>query len=259
VNARSPAEQAWRWLGTELDRWAEAGNRAHFWWRDDDAALADARLQRLAALSTKLRIPLSLAVIPARMQADLVELIYGEPALSVLQHGFAHRNHAAPGQRKLELGGTRPEARIIADLEQGRQCLEQSFGDRFLPVLVPPWNRIDGNILSCLPQIGFAGISATKARRRAFPAPALLQVNTHLDPLNWRRGGGFIGVYPAIAILIQHLVAKRSGYRDEDEPSGILSHHLAHNEAAWQFLEDLLQFLSRHPAVNFVDAVAIWK
>ena len=98
-----------------------------------------------------------------------------------------------------------------------------------------------------------------KARRQAFPAPGLLQVNVHLDPVNWRHQGGFLGVYPAIAILIQHLIAKRSGYRDRDEPTGILTHHLAHNPAVWQFLEDLLRFLSVHPAVTWLDPATIWK
>ena len=80
-----------------------------------------------------------------------------------------------------------------------------------------------------------------------------------MDPINWRHDGGFLGVYPAIAILVQHLIARRSGYRDIDEPSGILSHHLAQNDATWRFLDDLLQFLNEHPAVGFVAADSIWK
>ena len=98
-----------------------------------------------------------------------------------------------------------------------------------------------------------------KRRTVAHPAPGLLQVNAHLDPINWRHNGGFIGLYPAIAILIQHLIAKRSGYRDGAEPTGILSHHLVQNEAVWRFLDNLLLFLSQQPAVHFVDAREIWQ
>jgi hypothetical protein len=86
----------------------------------------------------------------------------------------------------------------------------------------------------------------------------LLQVNTHLDPVDWRHRRGFIGVYPAIAILVQHLAARRSGYRDNAEPTGILSHHLVQNDAVWRFLDDLLVFLRDHPAVSWVDAPSIW-
>ena len=84
-------------------------------------------------------------------------------------------------------------------------------------------------------------------------------MNVHLDPINWPRQAGFVGVYPAIAVLVQHLVARRSGYRDAAEPTGILSHHLVQNEATWLFLDNLLGFLSRHPAVRFVDAGDIWS
>jgi hypothetical protein len=55
------------------------------------------------------------------------------------------------------------------------------------------------------------------------------------------------------------LLAKRTGYRDIDEPTGILTHHLVQNDAVWRFLEDLLQFLSDHPAVTWLDTTTIWK
>ena len=41
---------------------------------------------------------------------------------------------------------------------------------------------------------------------------------------------------------------------DLDEPIGILSHHLAMDEAAWDFLERLSSTLIRHPAVRFCSA-----
>jgi hypothetical protein len=35
----------------------------------------------------------------------------------------------------------------------------------------------------------------------------------------------------------------------------VLSHHLAHDEAAWRFLETLLPRLSEHPAVRWLSAL----
>lgn len=251
--------KAWRWLGGELDAWANKGHTASFWWRDDDATEPSGALDRLAGLGYNWNVPLALAVIPGRLKPELIDFLQNRQLITVLQHGYAHENHAAPGQRKLELGGTRDTARLIVDLEQGYKTLKEQFDDRFSPVLVPPWNRIDGKLLTRLRKIGFTGISIMKVRRNAYPAPGLLQVNTHLDPVNWRHTGGFIGVYPAIAILIQHLQARRTGYRDNAEPTGILTHHLVQNEAVWRFLEDLLQFLSDHPAVTWLDATSIWQ
>ena len=252
-------EQAWSWLERELDRWTESGRQAQFWWRDDDASAASDALERLIQMSQRRRIPLALAVIPAALESGLVTCLRSCPGISVLQHGFAHKNHAPPGQRKIEIGGTRPAAELTQDLQAGRQILEQRFGDRFVAALVPPWNRIDAALAEGLPGLGFSGLSTLRARRTASPAPGLLQVNVHLDPVNWRCDTGFIGVYPAIAVLVQHLIARRSGYRDPAEPSGILSHHLVQNEATWRFLDDLLQFLAEHPAASFVDAHDIWQ
>lgn len=251
-------EQAWRWLGQELERWDEAGKTAQFWWRDDDACDNSAMLGRLLQSSHSSHAPLALAVIPATLKPALLVSLQAHQQISILQHGYAHNSHAAPGQRKLELGGNRSGDEIVGDLALGKRKLEQSFGKSFVPVLVPPWNRIDGAIVSRLPKLGFSGISTMKKRSEAWPAPGLLQVNTHLDPINWRHDSGFIGVYPAIAILIQHLVAKRCGYRDGAEPTGILSHHLVQNEPVWRFLDDLLQFLADHPAAVFIDAREIW-
>jgi len=259
LNRNPFIDQAWCWLGEELDRWAEAGETAQFWWRDDDASDTSAALERLLQSSQFSQVPLALAVIPAKLKPALVERLRNDALVSVLQHGYAHTSHAEPGQRKLELGGNRSSDEIVNDLDLGKQVLARHFGEHFMPVLVPPWNRIDANIVARLPGLGFSGISTMKKRTTARPAAGLLQVNTHLDPINWRHLGGFIGVYPAIAILVQHLVAKRSGYRDSAEPTGILSHHLVQNEAVWRFLDELLRFLCEHPAANFTDAREIWQ
>ena len=255
----SLGQQAWQWLERELDRWSQAGLRAQFWWRDDDASDSSDALDRLLRLAQERQGPLALAVIPARLQAGLVDSLKNQPLVTVLQHGYAHDNHAPAGQRKLELGGILQSDQIASELRLGRQTLAREFGNRFVAALVPPWNRIDGAVIEALPELGFNGISTMKARRAAHPASGLLQVNAHLDPINWRHDGGFLGVYPAIAILVQHLVARRSGYRDIDEPSGILSHHLVQNDATWRFIDDLLQFLNAHPAAGFIDARDIWR
>ena len=250
--------QAWQWLERELERWSSAGRRASFWWRDDDACRADDRLDSLLRLAADRALPLAIAVIPARFDDSLVDCLRDAPTVSVLQHGYTHDNHALPGQRSLELGGSHAPRQALNDLEQGLASMAEAFGKQFVPVLVPPWNRIDEQVTAGLAGIGFRGISTHKARRSPQPAADLLQVNTHLDPVNWRVDNGFVGVYPAIAVLVQHLVARRGGYRDADEPTGILSHHLAMNDATWEFLDRLLQFLSKHPAVEFVGADEIW-
>ena len=220
--------QAWSWLQRELDAWGERELQADFWWRDDDAVAASPQLDRLLQIGERHEIP-------------------------------SHRSHAGSGQLKLELGGERDLRQTLADLRLGQQLLRDRFGAAFTPVLVPPWNRIDAPVIAALPGLGFSGVSTMRVRRLAAPAPGLLQINAHLDPVNWRQQRGFIGLYPAIAILVQHLLARRSGYRDFAEPTGILSHHLAQNDAVWRFLEDLFNFLERHPASCWRSATTLWK
>ncbi len=259
MSSTTLSQQAWQWLDRELQRWREAGLVASFWWRDDDAVRPGATLDRLISISSAFDLPLSLAVIPAGLEPELAACLRDAPLVTAMQHGFDHRNHAPAGELKREIGGNRQRSRLLADLASGYAILERSFGDRFVPVLVPPWNRIDSDLLPALGGIGFRGISTSKARHGPHPAPDLLQINTHLDPIAWRQGGGFLGSFPAVAVLIQHLVARRLGYRDRDEPSGILTHHLVQNPATWTFIEDLFEFLQRHPAAHFVGAGEIWK
>src|SRR5205807_523163 len=117
--------------------------RASFWWRDDDAAAPTAALDRLLGLGSQ---PLALAVIPANLDPALPGRLDGHRMdgrrIDVLQHGFAHRNHEPPDRKKAELGAARPPGAVLDELRAGWSRLAAAFGDRALPVLVPPWNRI---------------------------------------------------------------------------------------------------------------------
>ena len=249
---------AWQWLGSELDAWSAAGKKATMWWRDDDAIETSPQLEQLIATSQRHQVPVSLAVIPSLLKPDLVQRLGDEALVSVLQHGHAHSNNAIAGEKKRELSKHADQRQLQSDLARGYSLLEQAFGDRFNAVLVPPWNRIDDEVLELLETIGYRGVSAMKARKSTSPAGRILQVNTHLDPIHWRHHGGFIGTYPAVAMLVQHLQARRLGYRDADEPTGLLSHHLVQNQATWGFIEELLQFLNQQPALEWLDSRAIW-
>jgi hypothetical protein len=128
------------------------------------------------------------------------------------------------------------------------------FGTRALQVLVPPWNRVAEEVVACLPALGFTGLSTYLARAAAVPVPGLTAINTHADILRWTAPRGFLGEPEALALLTAHLSARRRGQADAGEPTGMLTHHLAHDEAAWRFLETLLPRLSEHSAVRWLTA-----
>ncbi|NIA71667.1 hypothetical protein HBA54_24035 [Pelagibius litoralis] len=245
----------WQALERELDRWDAAGRSATLWWRDDDAGARSPALDRLLGLAARHGQPLALAVIPNEAQAGLeTDLARPDSPVSVLQHGFAHRNHAPAGAKKCELidPQTRPE--ILAELRQGGARLQDCFGARALSVLVPPWNRIDPALCAQLPGLGITGLSTYKARDRAVPLPGLQQVNCHLDIMQWRPERRFLGEAAALDLLAGHLKARREGTADPAEPSGILSHHAAHDDDAWDFLDRLLDCLGRHRAARLLSA-----
>jgi hypothetical protein len=145
---------------------------------------------------------------------------------------------------------------IIAELQVGFGALVRAFGTRFAAVLVPPWNRIDSEVVSHLPEAGFHGLSTFGPRTAACPAPGVTQCNTHVDLIAWRKNRTFVGVEAAIDRLVDHLKARREGTVDPTEPTGILTHHLDMNDAAWNFLTDLITRTHEHGAVAWLDVDA---
>lgn len=250
----------WRELEQELDAWATAGQRATLWWRDDDAAEPTAALDRLLDLSAAQNLPLALAVVPGRCSHGLSHRLAGDlQAMTPLQHGYRHLNHAGADQKKAELGDHRPLPVVCEELARGAALMAANFGERALPVLVPPWNRIAPRVIAALPEIGLSGLSTHKPRTAENPVPGITQVNTHVDIMRWTAPRGFLGEAEALGLLCGHLRARRGVQTKEQqvdraEPTGLLTHHLAHDAAAWGFLEQLLPLLARHPAALMLGA-----
>ncbi|MDY0882022.1 polysaccharide deacetylase family protein [Dongia soli] len=240
----------WDALAEELAQWSEAGRVATLWWRDDDAVAATPALARLLEAA---RVPLALAVIPGLLEQSLAAALRHRPDIAVLQHGFKHRNHEPAGMKNAELGGSRSPAELAADLASGWRSLRDAFGNRALPVLTPPWNRIAPAHLAALPDWGYCGISTYLARRTAYPVAELLQVNTHIDVIDWHGGKVFVGEVAALRLLTGHLRARRVGEADPDEPTGLLTHHLVHDAATWAFLDQLQDWLSRQAMIRWLS------
>jgi predicted glycosyltransferase len=244
---------AWQRLAEALDRLAAQRRFLTVWWRDDDAVAPGPALDRLLELSRRYAAPLGLAVIPARAEAALAERLAGDDAVvDVLVHGFAHRNHAPPGEKKRELGD-RPAGEVLSELAEGLEVTRRLFGPRALPVLVPPWNRIDPALLPQLSGIGFRGLSTFKRRPGEEASAGVALVNTHGDPVAWRSGGGLADEDDLIVGLASHAQTILAG---EDEPWGLLTHHLVHDPWTWRFVERLLAALTAHGAVRFSTARA---
>ena len=127
----------WDSLKRQLNRFAEKGLVASFWWRDDDACELTPALERLVKLACDTHTPLAIAVIPEGLSPDLPKYLAGAgPQVKVLQHGFSHKNHAANGHKKQELTVAAGLDFLCNQLSEGRIRLAEVFADTFLPVLV---------------------------------------------------------------------------------------------------------------------------
>ncbi|MDX8523005.1 polysaccharide deacetylase family protein [Mesorhizobium sp. MSK_1335] len=225
------SDPTWQPLLDELACWQRADRKAEFWLRDDDAVDPTPALDRLLDLTGEFGVPVTLAVIPALTDEKLVVRLDEAPHATVAIHGWAHRNHAPEDQKKQELGPHRPPEAVLDDLARGLARVTGLHGARAVPMLVPPWNRIDAGLVSALGSIGFAALSVFGR-----PKPASLPfINSNVDVMDWHgtRGCRDHG------LLLQAIIAQLQHAFDGGEPVGLLTHHLVHDGSAWLFLERL--------------------
>jgi hypothetical protein len=244
----------WHSLRDELARWRDDGRIADFWWRDDDAGQPAPALTRLTRLSRDAQVPLALAVIPHDAASDLMQA--PGALVSILQHGCDHRSRAGAGEKKTEFPATERVADALQRLAQGRA---QIAGPHTLAVLVPPWNRVSSpGLLLQLAQAGYQGLSRFGPRGDASIAPGLVQVNTHVDIIDWHGTRGFVGEDAALAATVANLCARREGPVGQAEAIGVLSHHAVHDEACWAFLEQLFEHSRRGGGAQWRAAGALF-
>jgi hypothetical protein len=243
----------WDDLERELDVWAEIGSTATFWWRDDDAVEDTPALRRLLDLRGRYDVPLAIAAIPARADKSLSRVLAEASKSSVLQHGFAHRNHAPDQQAKSELGPERPLAAVLEDLSAGQARMNACFGALWHPILVPPWNRIHATVAAALPELGYRGLSSMGKHGTPSAAPGFKCIDVHMDLIDWPGTRSFAGDHTVLEAALGHLRRRRAGATNPDEPTGLMTHHLAHDDGCWAFIDSFLAVTLRHPAARWID------
>lgn len=231
----------WTALRAALRALRDDGIALPLWWRDDDATRPTAALDRLEKLGRDLGITVHIAVIPEPATEELAAHVAGQETLVPLVHGWRHANTAAEGAKKSEFGRTRAAGQM--ELLQARDRMAALFGDRVLPVFVPPWNRLDPSFLPVLSESGYRGVSTYTPRRAALAAPGLVQINTHIDPIDWRGTRDLIDPESLLAQIVGLLQDRRTSAADSSEPLGLLTHHLVHTPAIWDFCARLMQEL----------------
>lgn len=243
---------------TERQRFADLLDAAHqkgrklvFWWRDDDTEDETPALDRLLDLAARHNLPLALAVVPKRATEALAARLKREPHVFVLQHGWRHRNYAPEGEKKVELGAHRPADAVLDELSRGFDRLRTRFPEKFLPVLVPPWNRVADEVRDQRRLTGLIGLSTIG------PAEPQLRhcVNVHIDVLDWKPPRPMTPprVYAQFCTEAERRLA------GSDEPIGLMTHHLVQEEPSWALLDDLTSLIARHPAVSWPPIAELFR
>lgn len=244
--AAMDATREWQPLRDGLARRHADGAPLRVWWRDDDARHDTPALRRLIGVAADLAAPLTLAVIPFGAGRDLAErLDAADPAgnaLTVALHGWRHQNHAPAGEKQAEWGTHRALDERLAEIERGRQMLRGLFGSRLLPMVVPPWNRIGPDLAATLPDFGWPLLSTFGP---AAPRDRGQHVNTHADPVDWRATRSAVEVNALVAMTL------RAG---ANEPIGLLTHHLVHDEAIWRLTARWIDEMRAFPGFEWVSA-----
>jgi peptidoglycan/xylan/chitin deacetylase (PgdA/CDA1 family) len=215
--------------------------------RADDVAVPGRQMQHLLDIFRRSASPLALAVVPAWLSPARWQAL-GRMAGEARglwcwhQHGWRHRNHEPRG-KKQEFGPSRRIGDIASDLSRGRRKLEAVMGNAFYPVFTPPWNRCSEITLALLREMGYKAVS--RSRDSQPPAPAGLPDLSVAVDLHTDRA-------PAAALGWQRLIATlEAGLRRST--CGIMIHHQRMNDAAFRFLEVLIEILHRHPRLAVVD------
>lgn len=228
----------WTPLRTALSAYRTSGMKLPIWWRDDDAVAPTSALDRLAALSVSVGLPVHLAIIPAHAAPALAAHIDREQLIPVV-HGWAHADHSAADEKSNEF--MTPRASTAKDTHRALARMRTLFGPDVRPMFVPPWNRIHADVTAALPAQGYHTVSTFGPRSAPEATPGLAQINTHIDPIWWKGSRDLLDPAQLIAQTARHLDARRTGREDAREPLGLLTHHLVHSEAIWAFADTFLR------------------
>ena len=245
----------WDALAAEISAWRAQGRKPRFWWRDDDAVQATPELDRLIELTGGR--PLGLAVIPADVEPSLVDALESHDAVEVLLHGWSHTNHEPAGVKNSEFGVSRPPDAVRRDIATGHARLIEMFAARYVPLLVPPWNRIAPEAARVACDAGPVAVSTHLDRK---PDAVVPHLNTHADVLDWvakkqTSKASFIGTRKVVIALRDAFHRRRTGApgTDPEEAVGLLTHHLQHDDETWCFLEKLTGFLGAENGIDWTS------
>ena len=221
-----------------------------FFFRDDDAGWADARLTTLLDVFAERAVPIDLAAIPVAVTPPLARALLARAQrtqpLGIHQHGYTHVSHEVEG-RRCEFGPARSAAAQRADIAAGRRRLEQLLGPALDRVFTPPWNRCTAATGACLVELGI-GVLSRDRTADALELDGLTELPVQVDWFAKRKG-----VALGRVAVGEQLAARAT----EAAPLGVMLHHAEMEDDDMAAVGDLLDLVSAHDRARCLAMTAV--
>lgn len=154
--------------------------------RDDDVWSLDKSFQEFFDFMLKQKIPVVYGVIPAKLQEDTALFLRrakqeAPNLLDIVQHGYTHRNYAAPGEHQYEFGSVRTYIQQLEDISQGMQIMHHWFGELVTPGFIPSYHADDANTIDAIEALDIplysSRLQVPRQAKKFIDLPAQIWVN----------------------------------------------------------------------------------
>ena len=110
---------------------------------------------------------------------------------------------------------------------------------------------MDSGIAGRLPKLGYRAVSGLSDTAAGADAA---RIDVHLDVIDWDTRT-FRGAAPVIDTL--EVVLRNATGQDGPRRIGLMTHHLDHDDATWQFVDRFLTETLLHPNAGWTDLRAL--
>ena len=155
--------------------------------RNDDVWRLDGSFGAFFDFMLRQRVPIVYGVIPAKLEKDAALFLRrakekDPELLDLVQHGYAHVNHAPAGDHhKYEFGETRTYAQQYEDIAQGMRIMRDRFGDLVTPGFIPPYHSDDANTIDAIEALNIplysSRLKVPRPSKRFIEMPAQIWAN----------------------------------------------------------------------------------
>lgn len=154
--------------------------------RNDDVWTLDRSFREFFDFMLGQKIPVIYGVIPARLQEDAAVFLRrakerNPKLLDIVQHGFAHCNHAPEGEHKYEFGPGRTYMQQFDDIVQGMRIMNRWFGEFMTPGFIPPYHADDHKTIKTIEQLNIpiysSKLKVPLRKKRFIEVPAQIWAN----------------------------------------------------------------------------------